>query len=816
MTWSSKSWRAGLFVGTACLSVVCAAAPGLAQTTPANPADPAYKGSPSDRTPSGKASASASANAKAPADPAGDEKIVVTSRKRAELLQKIPVAVDVLSHKQIVEQGVRSLADIAALTPGLTFDQGVSSLDSRPSIRGFYDERGRPSVAILIDGFDTTTESIISAGGGFPVNLNLLDLQRVEVVKGPQSALYGRNAFGGAVNYVTAKPTAVPSGEFTTEVGDYGDYKVFGTYSQAINDKVSVRGSLESDGINGFYDNTTTGKALGGNDGQGGSLDWLIRPNDALTVRVYTEFDHVIQRQQAAVNLPSNALLPNLTPGAASLPGVPQVVGTLQANGSEVAYTANYPGTRSTSVRNTVSVDYDLPGATFSSRTGFQTQHVRLTQDTDYEAAANPFSFFAFENELQDYTADTTQVQQELRLTSRGNSRFQWLAGLYLFYEGATLDDDTQYYLDHPSFIYPFARTAPTSNSAINPATETTRDTYHASVYGSVGYRILDGLTATAEVRVAYEGVDVSLPSASRTAITEYNNGITRGPGGIPLGISTDSANTVSRYVNPKFALAYELSPNINLYGNISRGTKPAGYSLLNISGGGFADQAYKQEKVWEYELGGKTSWLGGRLGISADIYFNDYRDQQVPFSNTTVNPPTVAVTNAGAVYGIGQELEIFYRPLPGLVLNAAYNHIDEYYENYKSKVASDLEYVGGDFDGKKVPDVAPHSVTASLRYEVPVYRSLNGFMQGTMLYESARYGNDYNSFKLGAYIAPRFQIGIENQHYSLLFFINNPFNDRTIQSAIGYFDLHHDFYPTALAILPPPRTFGARFNYHF
>ncbi len=806
MSQSSYPWRAGILVSVACLSITGGAAPILAQTAPAPPS----KGVSGGRTPS------ATASATAPADTLGQEKVVVTSRKRSEVLQKIPVAVDVLSHKEIVEQGVRSLTDIAALTPGVTFDQGVSSLDSRPAVRGFFDERGRPSVAVLIDGYDTTTESIISAGGGFPVNLNLLDLQRIEVVKGPQSALYGRNAFGGAINYVTAKPTDAPSGEFNAEVGDYGDYKAFGTYSQAVNDKVSVRASLESDGLGGYYSNTTTNKALGGNDQQGGSLDWLIRPTDDLTIRVYTEVDHVIQRQQAAVNLPSNALVPNLTPGSPSLPGVPQVVGTLQANGSEVAYTANYPGTRETSVRNYVSIDYDLPGATFSSRTGFQTQHIRLTQDTDYEAAANPLAFFAFENELQDVTSDTTQVDEELRLTSRGNSRLQWLTGVYLFYEGATLGDDTQYYLDHPSFFYPFGRTAATSNPSINPPTFTTRDTYHASVFGSVGYRILPRLTATAEVRVAYEGVDVSLPNVSRTAVSLYNDGVSFGPGGIPLGISNVSGDTVSRYVNPKFELEYELSSNINLYGNISRGTKPAGYSLLNISGGGLTDQAYKQERVWEYELGTKTSWLHNRLQVSGDVFFNDYQDQQVPYSNTTVNPPAVGVTNAGTVYGIGQELEILYRPVSGLLLNLAYTHINEYYEHYISTVASDLEYVGGNFDGKKVPDVPPHAVTASARYEVPVYRSLNGFVQGSFVYESSRFGNDYNSFTLGSFIEPRFQVGVENRRYSLLMFINNPFNDRTIQSAIGYFDLHRDFVPTALAILPPPRVFGARFSYHF
>jgi outer membrane receptor protein involved in Fe transport len=755
----------------------------------------------------------------APSDGA-TENVVVTSRKRTELLQKIPVSVAVVSHKELVAQGVKSLEDIARLTPSVTFDEGISSVDSRPTIRGFYDERGRPSVATLIDGYDTTSESIVSAGGGFPVNLNLMDLDRVEIVKGPQAALYGRNAFGGAINYVTAKPTAEPSAQITAEVGDYGDYKVFGTYSQAITDKISARVSLENDGQNGFYNNTTTGKALGGHNTQGGSADVLIKPNDDLTIRVYTELDHVNQQQDAAANIFSNGVVKNNSLATSPSPTLPAVLGTIGANSSQVAYSGNYPGTREETLREFITIDYDMGWATLDSHTGFQTNHTRLTQDTDYEAKAEPEPYFQFdfENELQDFTYDTTQVSQEFRLVSPNDQKLKWIAGAYLFYEGAKVYDDTQYYLDPSffSFLYPFARSAPTQSNAINPFTDTTRDTYHASLYGSVGYEILPRLNATAEVRVAYEDVDATLPNVSRTDISEYTGGVTYGPGGVPLGITYSSASVATRYVDPKFSLDYELNTNQNVYIDISRGTKPAGLSLLNIEGGGFNGQSYKQERVWEYEIGDKTSWLNNRLLINADFYYNDYRDQQVSYSNLAINPPLIGVLNAGAVTAWGEELQIALHPTTPLTIDASYSHIVEYYSNYLSTQGSDLEYVAGNFKGKYVPSVPPHNITAHIRYEAPVAQGLNGFFDATAHYESARYGNDYNTFKLGAFWEPRFQIGVENAHYALLLFINNPFDNRTIESAFGYFDLHNNLNPTALAFLPDPRTFGARFSYKF
>ena len=207
---------------------------------------------------------------------------------------------------------------------------------------------------------------------------------------------------------------------------------------------------------------------------------------------------------------------------------------------------------------------------------------------------------------------------------------------------------------------------------------------------------------------------------------------------------------------------------------------------------------------------------MNNRLQINADFYYNDYRDQQVSYSNLTVNPPLVGVANAGAVTAFGEELQVAFRPIRALILEAAYSHIDEYYSDYLSSQGSDLEYVGGNFKGKYVPSVPPHNVTAHIRYEVPLTEQFNGFLDATAHYESARYGNDYNTFKLGAFWEPRFQIGVENAHYSLLAFVNNPFNNRTIESAIGYFDLHNNLSPTALAFLPDPRTFGGRFTFRF
>ena len=749
---------------------------------------------------------------------AGLETITVTTRKRSEKLQKVPVAVRAIGAKELRQQGVRTLADIANLTPGLTYDQGISTVDSRPALRGLYAERGRPSVAVLIDGYDTTSEGIVSAGGGVLVNLNLLDLDRVEVVKGPQSALYGRSAFGGAINYITAPATSKPSGSINVEIGDYGDYKTAGTFSQAINDKVKFRVSLEGDGSNGFYRNTVNNERLGGHQTQGGSLEVEAQITPRLTARFYTELDSEHADQSAEVNIGPNGLAKNQLGGA----GVPQVFGTIGANSSQVAYTDNYPGTHDDAFRSFLNLDYAFDTATISSRSYYGLDKTRLTQDTDFQAYPEPAATFAFENELQDFKQQIQQVSQEFRIASTNGGRFKWLAGVYGLYEQANLHDYSQYTLDHSSVIFPHGRLEGTNNPLLNPYTTTNRDTFHGSAYGQAGYTILPGLEATAEVRLATETESAYKPNQSRTAISLQNSNVTTGPGGNPAGITYGSDANVTKYVAPRFALSYQIDPDRMIYASIAKGVKPGGFSLINVTGGSLNGQRFKAETLWAYEAGFKTEWLDHRLMFNADAYFHDYHDRQISYDNFLTNPVTLGVTNAGTTYAIGQEVELAYRPVPALTIHAFYSHIDEYFSDYISPITADQQVLkGGNFAGKKVPNTPPHSAYLSVRYERPVWNlsghhPVEGFMEGTLQYESARYGDDYNTWKLGAFIEPRVQVGLETPRWSALFFMNNMFNDRTIRSAITNVDLHNNQHSTALALLPDPRTFGVRLGYKF
>ena len=208
------------------------------------------------------------------------EETVVTARKRTESLQSVPVAITALGQMMLEEKGISTLEQVARYTTGLTFDVGILPNDTRPVIRGVNITRGRPNVAILVDGIDLSSETLTVAGGGAFTNLGLLDLERIEVIKGPQSAIYGRAAFSGAVNYITKRPKA-DEGIYGFAEGEYDEHDAWkGTTNvtvPVIEDSLAIGVTLFSSDFDGYYDNPNTGGDLGGinQDGAAFALNFV-------------------------------------------------------------------------------------------------------------------------------------------------------------------------------------------------------------------------------------------------------------------------------------------------------------------------------------------------------------------------------------------------------------------------------------------------------------------------------------------------------------------------------------------------------------
>lgn len=147
------------------------------------------------------------------------DEIIVTTRKREENLQEVPVVVNAITAEEIAQLGIKDTEDVARHDSGVIFDKGFAAQDTRITIRGLAPSRGRQNVAVLVDDIDIANQAMQTNGGGLLINPRLFDAERIEVVKGPQNALYGRTAFAGAINYITRKPGDVFEGRVALDVG---------------------------------------------------------------------------------------------------------------------------------------------------------------------------------------------------------------------------------------------------------------------------------------------------------------------------------------------------------------------------------------------------------------------------------------------------------------------------------------------------------------------------------------------------------------------------------------------------------------------
>ncbi|MFQ5635472.1 MAG: TonB-dependent receptor [Gammaproteobacteria bacterium] len=235
------------------------------------------------------------------------EEIVVTTRKKTENIQDVPIAVDAISAEQIARRGITNVQDVVKLSTSVQFDQSFGPQDTRIAVRGLSNTRGRSNVAFLVDGVDVTTENFISAGSGLLANQRLLtDVERIEIVKGPQSALWGRAAFAGAISYTTKEPGDEFESKVNVEAGNFGKIQLDGSVSGPViglEDLLGVRWSGAVWSGDGFYTNKTTGEDLGDEEGWGTALTAMLTPGDAIRIKLRTEYSDskVGQRQSVRI-----------------------------------------------------------------------------------------------------------------------------------------------------------------------------------------------------------------------------------------------------------------------------------------------------------------------------------------------------------------------------------------------------------------------------------------------------------------------------------------------------------------------------------
>jgi iron complex outermembrane receptor protein len=555
------------------------------------------------------------------------EEIVITAEKRSETLQSVPISVSAFTASQLEARGIQNTENLAEFTPGLQFSN--NTILGQPYIRGIGSNQlnigSDPDVAVNVDGV-----YIARPVGAIQ---NFLDVDHVEVLKGPQGTLYGRNATGGAINIISKAPTPDLTGAVAATTGNYGDFEATGTISgPLVPGDVLARLTLGHTQHDPYLKNryAAAGGADSGSYDQGrATIDFIAA--DDFTIRVQADglTEHDTRGDAGVVTVPGPATLrfnePILSGGR-----------NIDVNVPVHSFVDEYGVS--------VTANYTFDDLTATSISAYRYSNFNLDLDFDF----TDFSFAYNNPELE----ESNSVTQELRLASSDKERFYWTGGVYFLHEDGTTSNDI--------FL-------PQSHVESNPVGASHTDAYAA--FGQMSYRPTDDVRLTGGLRYSIENRSVFVESFTNKALK-----------------STFDRSASYYSVTPKFVIDYFFAPGVMTYFSATRGFKSGGFNATSTT-----NPPFLPEKVWAYEIGVKSTFLDKRLRINAAAFHYDYTDLQVIQS---IPGQLSKITNAASATIDGAELEGIASITPQFRLNASLALLDATYGDYKT-VDSDRPQLG-------------------------------------------------------------------------------------------------------------------------
>lgn len=639
--------------------------------------------------------------------------VVVTADKVETNLQNTPLAVTALNAKQLEEYRVWTIADLTALAPS-TFivEHGNSTGSNFLNIRGSMGFSNDQAVAVYVDGvyqFDY-----------FSAPINFSNIERVEILRGPQGTLYGRNAFGGVLNVITKKPVNKTSGFAEVDLGNYGQQRYSAGFNTPLTkDKVFLNAGFQSNGRGSVYSNPTLNtKNFDHHNAYSGNVNLKFIASDNFVVDWNTRYENDNDK------------------GA-----YPWAATDSMARANPYTVYGNWDNTeRRTNFNSSLSLKYYGRNYNFTSITAFVNYHIWLPGRFDYDFGPEQLISFTTWTKQQ-------QLTQEFRFSSPAGARkWKWTAGSYLFNEktdnSSTTYYDTDYALYDPNA--PYASIANGKKSA-----------YGVAFFGQATYSITQKLDVTAGARYDIEHRELTQNSANKK-----NGFIT------PLTADSTADKTFNAFT-PKVILSYKLTDNSMVYGSYAKGFRVGGFNF-----GSTANPTYNPEKSDNYEVGVKNTWFHNSLKVNLTAFYFQQKDQQVSTSQDGVNYATL---NVGDMNNYGLELETSALPVKNVQIDwtASTSH-SEYkrLDLFDATTNAVKNYKGN----KAINNPALQSMVA-VQYGVPVAQSaqhFKAFVRGEFRY-IGEYQLDFtNSYHQDAYGMLNARAGVTSNHLDIALWVRN------------------------------------------
>lgn len=681
------------------------------------------------------------------------DEVTVSAQKTEEQAQRVPFSISTLSAKQIQDYRLWDLKDLTAIVPNL--NSGAPG-DGRTvtGIRGIVTTSYDPAVATYVDG--------VNQYGLDTYIPQLLDVDRIEVLRGPQGTLYGRNATGGVINVITRQPSNTLSGFAGVDVGNYNQQRyTLGIKAPLVKGKLYLGVAGIYSGFNGFYTNTFNNTHFDKQHYFLGNyyLKFLATSKLAFTLNVKN--------------------YNNRNNGAFTLAGSPDDALSRPFEVNQNATTKMVDNT----FQSSLTANYSGSDFNFTSQTSYQVNNRYYT--TPIDGDFSPIDAVSIVNNYGGKWNKVKTTIQEFRFTSPASSasKLKWAAGTYGFYHYAPNRQCTYFGDDAGAVGSPM-----TDFTSIN--TNTDRN-YGIAVYGQATYAVNEQFDITAGLRYDYE-------HKKENVMGEFLPN-----GGEPVVTRSDTSSTAHyKAFTPKVSLAYHVSAHSNLFATYSRGFRAGGITELGSDPSSPPLYSFKPEYSNNFEVGSKNDFLDNRLRVNVTAFYTRVTDAQVP---TLVLPDAITITkNAGKLSSKGIEAEINATPIKGLEFdyNFGYTHA-----RYTTLVVGNN---GEEVNLKGNKQIYTPNITSMLAlqygYDLGGALKTKLIARGEWRYLGDQYFDLANQIEQKGYSKFNARLGVSTKRFGLFFWESNIANKK-------YIDYAYDFGATHLG---NPRTYGVSLNTTF
>jgi iron complex outermembrane receptor protein len=692
------------------------------------------------------------------------EEVVVTAERREANLQAVPIAVTALSSEALARSVITSTVDLQTLTPGLVFT--TNGPYGQPYVRGvgtdIINSGSDGSIAVHVDG-------VYQARAAAAIQ-DFLDVARVEVLKGPQGTLYGRNATGGAINVYTNEPTYDWSGDLTLRAGNFAKREgSLVVNAPLVDDRAALRIAVLGDSRDGYTHNLLTGQKL---DDEG---LWEYRAKLRLD-----------PTERLSVLLSAQAVRENSTRNDG-----PKVDSSLPSPAVDVFGAVIPPGPRNVRYNTPMMLRKKLTDESLRIRYDFGP--VVLTSITAH-AVSDWRTQLDIDATEVDFTWDrvherSSATSEELQLASQAGGKLEWIAGAYFLHEDAVQSLNIFFTPLAADVNYPDVRNV----------------TRASALFGQGTWKLADRARLTAGLRYSRE----RRQGTFHEVITDPFGALTGIPGGATLDFGSVSERTWTAWT-PKLAFEYDVAKDVMAYASVTRGFKSGGFNLVG------AGEMFQPETIWSYELGLKSTLLDHRLRLNLAAFWYDYKDLQVNRFNPATGGATSTVTNAAQAKIKGFEAEVEAAVAPGLDADASLALLDAKYGTFLTSNPDAADpFATQDLDGNVLPRAPRVTAAAGLQYTWTMSEKLALTLRGEARYQGHIFFDQFNSAHVeqGSYTLGNVYATLKSpdERWHVQLFCRNVSDELYKQSVVRATSLIG-----TLDFWGPPRTYGVDVGYRF